>query len=91
MLKSLTFVPPGEVLNYYSKLSNHLKRNKDAKKMCNWFAKNYIGNCSKNPLEKTVKPNYPATFWSVASNEELYFPRTQNNVEAWHRRLQVKN
>lgn len=29
---------------------------------------------------------FPPTLWSVHQNNELHFPRTQNNVEAWHRR-----
>ncbi len=29
---------------------------------------------------------FPPDVWSVYENIELRFPRTQNNVEAWHRR-----
>lgn len=89
MIKSLAFVPENEILDYYSVLNNNLKTDKDAKSISDWFQKNYIGNFSENAIEKIVNPKYPGSYWSVAGSETLYFPRTQNNVEAWHRRLQV--
>ena len=31
-------------------------------------------------------PMFPPSLWSVTDNVEYAFPRTQNSVEAWHRR-----
>lgn len=31
-------------------------------------------------------PLFPTHMWSVYENNNLGFPRTQNKVEAWHRR-----
>lgn len=89
MIKSLAFVPPDEISGYYLALSNNLKKDKDATIILKWFKKNYIGNFSANPLKKNVEPQYHASFWSITGSEEFHFPRTSNNVEAWHRRLQV--
>ena len=32
---------------------------------------------------------FPPSLWSVTDNIEHAFPRTQNNVEAWHRRWET--
>lgn len=51
-------------------------------KLAAWFEKNYVrDNCK-----------YPPEFWAVYDSSKATkeaFPRTQNNVEAWHRRLKV--
>lgn len=90
MIKSMAFVPENEIFDYYLVLSNNLKNDKDAKQILKWFKKNYLGNFCNNPLKKILQPKYHSSFWSVTGSENLHFPRTQNNVEAWHRRLQVK-
>lgn len=89
MIKSLAFVPPDEILDYYSELNNDLKMDKDAKIMSDWFEKNYVGVFPKTAIRKVVQPQYHCSFWSVTGSEKFHFPRTQNNAESWHRRLQV--
>ena len=90
MRKSLALVPAEEVLDYYSALYNNIKKDKDAKKILDWFTKNYIGNFSDNPLKKIVAPRYDVSFWAIVGYGDMHFPRTQNNAESWHHRLQVK-
>ena len=80
MIKSLAFVPPECVLNYYNSLYNNLDNS--AKIIAKWFKQNYIGTQHKEPL-------YLPDFWCVANSVQENFPRTQNSVEAWHRRLKV--
>jgi hypothetical protein len=65
---------------YYTSLYNKFD-DKDAKRIGKWFQTNYI---VKQPL-------YSPTFCTVADSENgaANFPRTQNNVEAWYRRLKV--
>lgn len=82
MIKSLAFVPPNEIEEYFTCLERKFNDD-DIKKIGCWFKKNYIG-------DETSQPRYEPHFWSVydttGRNSET-FPRTQNNVEAWHRRL----
>src|SRR2546423_8867002 len=35
------------------------------------------------------EPLFPPSLWSVTENIEYTFPRTQNSVEAWHRRWET--
>ncbi|CAG8473586.1 14218_t:CDS:2, partial [Funneliformis caledonium] len=35
------------------------------------------------------EPLFPPLLWSVTDNIEYSFPRTQNNVEVWHRRWEI--
>ena len=34
-------------------------------------------------------PLFPPQLWSVYNSNEMGIPRTQNNVEAWHRRWEI--
>lgn len=80
-MKCLAFVPSNEVLDYYNEFYNHLE-DADSKSLTKWFFENYVDEKSRQ---------YSPEFWSVfesTANTEC-FPRTQNSVEAWHRRLRV--
>lgn len=82
MLKSLAFVPHGEVSEYYNHLYNTVD-DTDMRNICSWFERNYIYGAKS-------QPKYSPKFWSVHDEStSIHFPRTQNNVEAWHRRLKV--
>lgn len=78
MLKCLSLLNVNDIPNYYAVLKANFSN--DEKKIGKWFEKNYM--CSR------ANAKYPVSFWSVNDliNENL--PRTQNNVESWHRRLQ---
>lgn len=86
MIKSLAFVPANEVMAYYKELKGLM--DSDARKIGIWFEKNYLsGIKTKSKSEGT--PAYSPIFWTILDNIESNVPRTQNSVEAWHRRLQV--
>ena len=42
---------------------------------------------SENIVRST--PMFPPSLWTVTDNIEYEFPRTQNSVEAWHRRWEI--
>ena len=83
MLKSLSFVPPIDVNEYFNELTSCYKNNGFIK-ICKWFKENYI--TGKNRLNS---PLYNPDFWCTVDNIKENFPRTQNSIEAWHRRLKV--
>lgn len=80
MLLCLAFVEPELIPQYFQTLYGTLDY--DAKRLARWFRANYIGSKRKNS-------NYVPEFWSIAYNVRLNLPKTTNNVEAWHRRLQA--
>lgn len=82
MLKSLAFVPPESVRFYYTALVKEMD-DVDAKAIAAWFRENYVDGGTRRK-----KPVYDPKFWCIMSGTgSEYFPRTQNNVESWHRRL----
>lgn len=83
MLKSLSFVPPENVLEYYNEL-NDSNNDKDFKKISAWFKQNYIRS-----TRKSGAPKYSPNFWCVSDGFHDNFPRTSNSIEAWHRRLKI--
>lgn len=76
MIRALAFVPGAKIPEYYEVLYRNFA-DKDAKKIARWINCNYI------------EGRYDTEFWSVCDMLEENFPRTQNSVEAWHRRLKV--
>jgi len=76
MIRALAFVPGAEIPEYFEVLRRNFA-DKDAKKIARWFQTNYING------------RYDTEFWSACDMLEENFPRTQNSVEAWHRRLKV--
>ena len=82
MIKSLAFLPANEVSAYYSSLSSDDES--DLNQLGAWFEKNYIGGVN-------TRPKYKPEFWTCGAEENNVecFPRTQNGVETWHRRLKV--
>lgn len=81
MLKALAFLPHDEVSEYYNQFYSTLE-DEDTKQFCSWFERNYIARDNS-------QPKYPPKFWSVHNESNIAFPRTQNSIEAWHRRLKV--
>lgn len=79
MLKALAFVPESELELHFNELNSTLDDNE--KKIAKWLQINYISG------KKKRQPSYSPSFWTVSDSRK--YPRTQNSVEAYHRRLQV--
>jgi MULE transposase domain len=65
----------------------------EADRIMEWFEIYYIrGKIRRTSRSENVvrsSPLFPPSIWSVADNIEHAFPRTQNNVAAWHRRWET--
>ena len=61
--------------------------------LIDWFEVYYIrGRVVRTLRTGNVvrsEPLFPPSLWSVTENIEYTFPRTQNSVEAWHRRWEI--
>jgi hypothetical protein len=55
-----------------------------SRELFKWFDKNYVRGHIQNRIR--IPPRFEPRQWSVAENNNLGFPRTNNNVEAWHRK-----
>jgi hypothetical protein len=87
-IPALAFLLPDDIPTAFDQLKNNIPI--EANTIVNWFEDTYVhgrirrvlrnGNLLRHP------PLFPPTFWSVVDNMEYAFPRTQNSVEAWHRR-----
>ncbi|CAF4811695.1 unnamed protein product, partial [Rotaria sp. Silwood2] len=65
----------------------------DAEPIIQWFENNYVHGKVKRTMRngkvQRQNPLFPPEMWSVFHNMEFAFPRTQNKVEAWHRRWEI--
>ncbi|CAH1769656.1 3581_t:CDS:2, partial [Entrophospora sp. SA101] len=61
-----------------------------ANEIIEWFEEYYVHGRTRRTLRHgnaiRASPLFPPDFWSVVNNIDYAFPRTQNFVEAWHRR-----
>jgi len=67
---------------------------REANEIMEWFENYYVHGKVRRRLRRSGSvvrepPLFPPSLWSVVDNIEYTFPRTQNSVEAWHRRWEV--
>ena len=90
-IPALAFLSPLEIPEAFDNLK--LQIPEEAADLVRWFEDNYVHGRVRKRLRNgnTTRwpPLFPPDLWSVFENEELGFPRTQNKVEAWHRRWQT--
>jgi len=65
----------------------------EANDVVQWFEDNYVNGRIRRQLRNgnviRNQPLFPPALWSVYDSMELGIPRTQNVVEAWHRRWET--
>jgi len=90
-LFALAFLSPQEIPEAFDILK--LEMPPEANDVVQWFEDNYVHGRIRRHLrnENVIRsaPLFPPQLWSVYNLNEMGIPRTQNNVEAWHRRLEI--
>ena len=90
-LFALAFLPPQEIPEAFDILK--LEMPSEANEVVQWFEDNYVhGKIRRHLRNKTVirlAPLFLSQLWSIYDLNEMGIPRTQNNIEAWHRRWEV--
>ncbi|KAL0851899.1 hypothetical protein ABMA28_000188 [Loxostege sticticalis] len=78
-LIALAYLSPEEIPEAFKTLKESVLP-EEASSVTEWFETYYV-------LGKLIStPMFPPQLWSINTNNELRLPRTQNKVEAWHRR-----
>lgn len=87
-LLALAFLPSNEIPDAFDLLKSLLIP--DASELLDWFEQNYVyGRIKRTARNKTQTRTillFPPIFWSVHDSIAKGIPRTQNLLEAWHRR-----
>lgn len=87
-LFALAFLHSDEIPGAFDELKPHLPD--EAHEVIDWFENNYVHGRIRRYLRNGVAvrstPLFPPNLWSLYECFQSGFPRTQNNVEAWHRR-----
>src|SRR4051794_13408212 len=88
-LFALAFLSPEEIPEAFNILK--LEMPPETNEVIQWFEDNYVHARIRQHLQnETVicsAPLFSPQLWSVYNSNEMGIPRTQNNVEAWHRHL----
>ena len=90
-IPALAFLPPDDIPAAFDELKANMPV--EANEIIEWFECYYIrGRVRRRSRSGNVirsAPLFPPSLWSVTDNIEYAFPRTQNTVEAWHRRWET--
>lgn len=90
----MAFLAPEEIPQAYQILKDKVLP-PDTETIQTWFESYYVtgklnllepGTSSTKITITRKQPLFPPALWSVQLNNDKRFPRTQNNVEGWHRR-----
>lgn len=84
-LLALTFVPPQDVIHHYDVLINseyYIDNKEVFKPVLEYFEPTWI---RKKGKRRTKPPTYPIELWNCYQSVLNNDPRTNNDVEGWHR------
>jgi hypothetical protein len=84
MIPAIAFVPVDDVIDTFQILCQHLPD--QAAPILNYF-EGYIGRPRANG-DGRGNPLFPIDMWNVHTRTVEDRPRTNNNLEGWHRRFQ---
>lgn len=82
-LVALAFLTPPEIPNAFAAIRSDFDARGTA--FINWFATNYVQGRAAGRGHR--QPRFPPSMWSVADLMDAGLPRSQNSLEAWHRRF----
>lgn len=86
-LLALAFLPPEEIPSAFAEIKEQLEIESGTEHLLMWFEDNYVlGRVRKTLRNGNIirgLPLFSPELWSVFNQN---IPRTQNNIEAWHRR-----
>ena len=89
MLCALAFLPEADVIDGFNELTDVVQENfeHDFDGLLNYFEDTYIGRVRRN---RRGRPLFPINTWNMFNRTNDELPRTNNNVEGWHRRFSLQ-
>ena len=90
-LFALAFLPSNEIPAAFDNLKSEILV--EINNVVQWFEDNYVHGKVRHETRSghvvRSAPLFPPQLWSVYDSIEMGIPRTQNIVEAWHRRWEI--
>ena len=84
MIAALSFVPVGSVIAAFEALQKEVPAALEP--VMDYFEDNFIGRLQRN---RRKQPTFALDMWNIHDRVEDDLPRTNNNVEGWHRHMQA--
>ena len=88
MIMALAFIPLPDLETAFDDLFNNIRNNfnNNMDDVLNYFEDTYMGRPRRNGHRDN--PMFAQEMWNMYSRTRNHLPRTNNNVEGWHRGLQ---
>ena len=83
MLAALAFIPPSTVIEAFGELVDVIRF---IDQFIDYFEDTYIGRFRRNAPRR--QPMFSMELWNIFHRTQDELPRTNNNIEGWHRRFQ---
>ena len=83
-MAALAFVPVNDIVESFETFSDNIPE--VAQPVVDYFEDTYIGRQQRRGRRN---PRFPHTMWSIHERVVNNLPRTNNNVEGWHRHMQA--
>lgn len=84
MLAALAFVPIDNVIESFDLLSDQIRHQyAEAEQILDYFEDTYIGRFRRNGPRRAA--TFPINIWNMYARTNDEIPRTNNNIEGWHR------
>ena len=85
--QALAFLPPQLVFEAFELIKSSCPKNFIT--IANYFERTYLGKPLK--ASSRAKPRFPISFWNLYSRVKSDLPRTNNQVESWHSKIQAES
>ncbi len=82
MIPAIAFVHPDDVVESFELLQDEIPE--ELQPIMDYFEDTFIGRPGRR---RRRGPTFPPAIWNVYSRVEAGLPRTNNNIEGWHRRM----
>ncbi|CAF0985761.1 unnamed protein product [Brachionus calyciflorus] len=87
LVQSLAFLPIQDVVTGFKLIQKQCP--KSFEPILNYFESVYIGKLKPNSKTHRMVAQYPIETWNVFERVKRGLPRTNNNVDNWHSRIQA--
>lgn len=95
MVLALAFVPPEDVVEAFEQITStefwldneESEFNDEKQAFLNYFEATYIGKSGRNCRSQRKRPLFAIDLWNMYGLTLVGIPRTNNNVEGWHNRI----
>ena len=88
-LAALAFIPPEDVPRAFNAVIGSEEFPEELEGLYAYFKATYVGRRRRSGRRVPPPPRYPPVYWNVRTRLQQNLPRTNNQIEGYHRGIQA--